>query len=97
MIQAPNEFFRFCLGMHQDALEVYGPEIDDLIHGALGLVPNDGHVVLAKFLRELLAGNSDAEIMALFRSSDAEFGFGDPRELRLFLLMVAETIERQER
>ena len=97
MIQAPDEFFRFCRGMHQDAFEVYGPEIENVIAGALGFVAKDRQLMLARFLRELLAGSSDAEIMALYRSSDAEIGFRDPRGLRPYLQMVAETIERQRK
>ena len=97
MIQASDEFFRFCSGIHQDFVEVYGPGVDDWIEGALGFVDKDRHLALAQFLREVLAGSSDAEIMALYRSTYTELAFREARDLRLFLQMVAETIERQER
>lgn len=69
----PEEFYTFCLGLHQDSSYVYGPEPEDWIKGALGFVQKDRHVVLRNFLVELLSGDySDAQLNKIYFSTDAE-------------------------
>jgi len=87
-----NEFFNFCLALHQD-YELYGPEPEDWIRGALENVPEERHIVLKDYLNELLSGNySDAQLSEIYHSTSPELGFRDNRELRQFLELACDII-----
>lgn len=93
-MKIPEEFYTFCLGLHQDSSYVYGPEPEDWIRGALGLLRKENHGALGSFLVELLGGeHSDAELNEIYFSTDAEVSVRGPKGIREFLEMVRDSIE----
>ena len=71
-MQASDEFFRFCLGLHQDFM-LYGPEPQDWINGALEFVQEERWPLLRDYLDRLLAGGySDAQLQQLYRDTASE-------------------------
>ena len=93
-VQIPQEFFDFCLYLHQDSKEVYGETIEKIITGALRHMDVKRRLTLKKFIDELLAGGySDADLVKIYGSTDAELGIHDGG-MRNFLSMVRSTIAR---
>lgn len=93
-MKIPEEFYDFCLGLHQDSSHVYGPEPEDWIKGALGLLRKENHGSLRKFLVELLSGDySDSQLNEIYFSTDAEVSVRGPRGIREFLEMVRDTLD----
>jgi hypothetical protein len=91
-MQIPDEFYEFCLYLHQDSFDFYGREPQDLATGALRFVPKEKHAALRAFLDHLLTGNySDAQLQEIYRSTDADIGFRSG--LRYFLALVRDTID----
>ncbi len=89
-MKIPNEFFKFCLCLHQDFL-LNGPEPQDWIKGALECVQREHRPALSAFVNELLTGGySDAELQQIYRSTDAELRIWDDRGVRPFLAMVLD-------
>jgi hypothetical protein len=94
-MQIPEEFYDFCLYLHQDSMVVYGPEIQDVIAGALRHMDRASRVALRKYIDKLLTGNhSDAELQAIYRTTDAELGIRNDGGMRHFLAMVRDTIDK---
>jgi hypothetical protein len=92
-MQIPEEFYEFCLNLHQDSFYVYGREPQDLAAGPLRFVPKEKHAALRAFIDHLLTGNySDEQLQKIYRSTDADIGF--PEGLRYFLGLVRDTIDR---
>lgn len=94
-MRVSDEFFDFCSALHQDA-DLYGPEPQDWIYGALGAVNKDNLPAFRDYLNELLASDlSDAEIKELMRSTYADISF--TRGIRYFFGMVRDTIDENLR
>lgn len=90
----PEEFYDFCLYLHQD-FELYGPEPQDWINGAMRHMDNASRLVLKDYLVLLLAGvYSDTQLEEIYYSTDSEIRFLDVRELRIFLGMVRDTVHK---
>ncbi len=87
----PDVFYDFCLYLHQDSMEVYGPDVQDVIDGALQHIPVEQRLLLRNYLSELLSGQySDNQLQEIFHSTDAELGIR--RGLRQFLAQIRDTI-----
>ena len=92
-MQIPDEFYDFCRYLHQDSMMVYGPNIEDVISGALEHMDTAHRSVLRKFIGHLLAGGySDDELQAIYRTTDAEIGIRNDKGIRHFLAMVRDAI-----
>lgn len=92
-MQIPEEFYNFCLYLHQDSFHVYGTEWEDIAAGALQHMPKERKLALRAFLDHLLTNNySDAQLDKIYYSTDAEIGFRDT--LRRFLGLVRDMIDR---
>lgn len=92
-MQIPDEFYDFCLYLHQDSLHVYGTEMQNIAAGALRHMPKEQKLALRSFLEHLLTGNySDAQLDEIYRGTDAEIGFRS--NLRHFLTLTRDTIDR---
>lgn len=90
----PEEFYKFCLGLHQDSVDLYGPGPQDWIKGALGFVQKERHAVLRDFLVDLLSGDySDAQLNEIYFSTDAEVSIMGVRGVRSFLERLRDSIE----
>ncbi len=88
----PSEFYDFCLYLHQDSMEVYGPEVQNVIDGALRHMPRDQRMSLRDYLEKLLTGEySDKQLQEIFSGTDAELGIR--QGLRQFLARVRDTID----
>lgn len=76
-MQIPDEFYDFCLYLHQDSEHVYGPEPQDWIKGALRHIDRKCHPALRAYVDELLNGNyTGKELQDIWHSTDAEMGAG---------------------
>jgi len=92
-----DEFLIFCSGLHQD-FDLYGPEPEDWIRGALGHVHRERHMVFRDYLNEILSGSySDAQLSETYHNTSPELGFLDNKELRQFLGMARDIIEEKLR
>lgn len=90
----PEEFYDFCLYLHQDSASVYGPDVQDWITGALGHMTHAQRRVLRGFLDDLVSSKySDEQIARLYRSTNAEIAI---ENARLFFSAVRDTITRGE-
>jgi hypothetical protein len=88
-----DEFFDFCSGLHQD-FDLYGPEPQDWIKGALGFVAPGRLPVLREYLAELQTGGySDAQLQEIYRSTYTELRIWDDRGVRPFLETVLNIID----
>jgi hypothetical protein len=93
-MQIPEEFYDFCLYLHQDSFEVYGREPADLAAGPIRHMSKQQKLALRAFLDHLLTGNySDAQLQEIYRKGDADIWFSDD-SLRYFLRLVRDTIDR---
>jgi hypothetical protein len=93
-MQVSEEFSQFCSGLHQD-LELYGPTPQDWVRGALDFVPRERWPALRAYLDQLLAGGySDAQLQQVYRDTLSELAFWDDRDVRRFLTMARDTIDR---
>ena len=91
-MQIPDEFFDFCLYLHQDSFYVYGTEPEDIAAGAINHMSKAQKQTLAAFLDELLTGNySDDQLQEIYRRGDPEISFSP---LRYFFGLVRDTINR---
>jgi hypothetical protein len=92
-MQIPEEFYEFCLYLHQDSFDLYGREPQELAAGPLRFVPKEKRAVLRAFIDQLLTGNySDEQLQKIYRSTDADISF--PEGLRYFLGLVRDAIDR---
>jgi hypothetical protein len=92
MVPAPKEFLDFCSLLHQD-LFLYGPEPRDWVVGALRDMRREKRSTLKTFIDGLLAGGySDAELQAIYRSTDTELRIWNDEGVRPFLILVRDTI-----
>lgn len=92
-ISIPEEFYDFCLYLHQDSFYVYGTNPEDIAAGAMKHMSKAQKQTLATFLGELLTGNySDAQLDEIYRGTDAEIGFRET--LRYFLTLTRDLIDR---
>jgi hypothetical protein len=93
-MQIPDEFYDFCLYLHQDSFYVYGTEPKDIAAGAIRHLSKAQKQTLGAFLDELLTGDySDGELQEIYRGGDPEIGFRG-EELRYFLGLVRTTLDR---
>jgi hypothetical protein len=93
-MQIPEEFYDFCLYLHQDSMAIYGPEPQDWINGALGHMSKERRTRLRDYVSTLLSnGYTGEELQAIWRNTDAEMSCRDERSLRNFLTMILDTIE----
>lgn len=82
----PEEFYKFCQGLHQDSFELYGHEPKDWIKEALEFVHKDRRPFLRDYLVEMLTGDySDAELNEIYSSTEAEIRIWGHRGVRPFL------------
>jgi hypothetical protein len=94
-MQIPDEFYDFCLYLHQDFDVVYGPEPQDWIKGALEHMGREQRAALRAYVNTLLTGSYNGEeLQAIWRSTDAEISCRDERSLRNFLGMVRDIIDK---
>jgi hypothetical protein len=92
-MKIPEEFYEFCLYLHQDSFDVYGREPEDLAAGPLRHMSKEQKLTLRAFLDQLLTGNyPDDQLQEIYRGTDAEIGFREG--LRYFLGLVRDTIDR---
>jgi hypothetical protein len=93
-MQIPEEFYDFCLYLHQDSFEVYGREPKDLAAGPIRHMSKERKLALRAFLNQLLTGNySDGQLQEIYRKGDADIGFRG-EALRHFFALVRDTIDR---
>lgn len=89
----PEEFYDFCLYLHQD-FDLYGPEPQDWINGAMRHMDNASRLVLKDYLVLLLSGDySDAQLEEIYYSTNTEIRFLAVLDLRRFLGLVRDTID----
>jgi hypothetical protein len=94
-MQIPEEFYDFCLYLHQDSMVVYGSKIEDVISGALQHMDKERRANLRKYISQLLAGEySDTELQEIYRATDAELGIRNENGIRHFLALVRDTIDQ---
>ncbi|HRF07199.1 MAG TPA: hypothetical protein PL193_00930 [Xanthobacteraceae bacterium] len=94
-MNAPEEFYDFCLYLHQDFL-VYGPEPRDWIRGAMLHMNEDRRSVLKDYLEELLNGGySDSDLQKVYLNTDAELRIWDDRGVRQFFELVMNTLNEE--
>jgi hypothetical protein len=92
-MQIPDEFYDFCLYLHQDSFEVYGRSIEEIVDGAMRHMPRDRRARLGDYVTHLLAGGySDQELQDIYRSTDAEIGIRTG--IRQFLITVRDATGR---
>jgi len=93
-MQIPEEFYDFCLYLHQDSFHMYGTDPKNIAAGAMEHMSETQKQTLAAFLNELLTGShSDDQLQEIYRGTDAEIGFRG-EELRHFLGLARDTIDR---
>lgn len=93
VMQIPEEFYDFCLYLHQDSFYVYGTDPKDIAAGAMAHMSKEQKLALRAFLEQLLTGDySDAQLDEIYRGTDAEIGFRET--LRYFLALTRDTIDR---
>jgi hypothetical protein len=91
-MQIPDEFFDFCLYLHQDSFYVYGIEAEDIAAGAIKHMSKAQKQKLAAFLDELLIGNySEDQLQEIYRRGDPEISFSP---LRYFFGLVRDALNR---
>jgi hypothetical protein len=62
-MQIPEEFYDFCLYLHQDSAGVYGFSVEDIIDGDLRHMKPAQRLLLRDYIRHLIAGDySDDEL-----------------------------------
>lgn len=94
-MKTPAGFYDFCFYLHQDADYVYGPELQDMISGALQHVPKERRPPLRAYLDHLLTGNySDAQLMDIYHGAEPEMGIR--RGVRHVFTMIRDTIDRDK-
>ena len=91
-MRVSDEFLDFCMALHQD-FELYGPEPEDWINGALEHLHHERHTVFRDYLNELLSDSySDEQLSEIYHSASPELGFRDSKELRQFLELARDAI-----
>jgi hypothetical protein len=86
-------FFTFCKGLHQD-FELYGPDPEDWIRGALNFVPKNARPELRTFLDQILTGPYvDDDLWDLYRRTWAEISFRPSSGLRWFLTLARDVMD----
>jgi hypothetical protein len=94
-MQIPEEFYDFCLYLHQDSFDVYGTDPKGIAAGAMRHMSKAQKQTLAAFLDELLSGKySNEQLDEIYRGTDAEIGFRSG--LRYFLALAREATDRDE-
>lgn len=88
----PEEFYDFCLYLHQD-FELYGPEPQDWINGAMRHMDNASRLVLKDYLVLLLTGDySDSQLREIISAAGTDTSFLDVRDPRQFLGLTRDMI-----
>ncbi|MEA2876067.1 MAG: hypothetical protein QOF14_1263 [Hyphomicrobiales bacterium] len=93
-MQIPEEFYDFCLYLHQDSFYMYGTDPKNIAAGAMEHMSKEQNLALRAFLNHLLTGGySDDELQKIYRDTDPEISFHG-EELRYFLALVRDAINR---
>lgn len=93
-MQIPDVFYDYCIHLHQDSFHVYGPTPEEISAGALKAVSRDRWPQLRAFIEELLAGSySEADLMKIIRSTDADMTPRGPDGARKFLTFLRDLID----
>jgi hypothetical protein len=93
-MQIPDVFYDYCIHLHQDSFHVYGPTPEEVSAGALKAVSRDRWPQLRAFIEELLAGPySEADLMKIIRSTDADMTPRGPDGARKFLIFLRFLID----
>ena len=93
VMEIPEAFYEFCLLLHQDSFELYGPEPEDFAAGALRGLSKAQKLELKTFLDDLLTGNySDEQLHEIYRRGDADIGFRSG--IRYFFTLTRDIIDQ---
>jgi hypothetical protein len=93
-MQIPDVFYDYCVHLHQGSFHVYGSTPEEVSAGALKAVSRDRWPQLRAFIEELLAGPySEADLMKIIRSTDADMTPRGPDGARKFLTFLRYLID----
>lgn len=96
-MQIPDVFYDYCIWLHQDSFILYGPTPEDVAAGALKMIRREQWPQLRKFVHELLTGPySESDLMAIFRSTDADVTPRGPDGARMFLTYLSGLMDAGE-
>lgn len=91
-MRVPDEFKHLAHCFHQDS-DLEASTAEEWIANALEFLRKPQQRVVKEFLTELLRGNpTGPELQEIWNGTGPDWGFGDDRELRVFLTMIRDMI-----